>query len=382
MGVGWTSRVRAWVARHPRAVDAGFAAGLFAVTAPDATDRLGDPGSAHAGASPLLAWVLLVALMAPLAWRRSAPAVVFAVVAAVAFVQWLTVPPFGGDVALLVALYTVAAHDRRGWVVAAATGVLAAGVALVVPQSGTDDPLLSTVALVAMITAAVALGLYARVRRSYVESLLEGAAAAERARITRELHDVVSHGLSVMVALADGAGYAARDDPAMARTAMRQVASSGRQALEEMQRLLGVLGDGAPGLQPQPGTAQLEELLDQLRAVGLEARLSVVGSPLCLGEGLQLTVYRLVQEALTNVIKHARGATAAEVRVRYGNGAIDVQVDDDGRPSAGLATGIGRGLAGMRERGAAYGGTVAAGPRPGGGWRVRASLPIGEVCEQ
>jgi signal transduction histidine kinase len=358
-------RLRNWASRHPTAVDAALAAAIGAVAAPDVADRGGDP---------LLAFALFAGLVAPLAWRRRAPASVFAAIALVAFVQWVVAEPHAGDVTLLVAFYTVAAHEQRRWLAAAAAAVLALGSVLTV-ASADGDQLVSLASLAAMVVAAGALGIYARTRRDYLDSLVKRATADERARIAREMHDVVAHSLSVMIALADGAELTA--DPAEARAAMRQTATAGRQALAEMRGVLGLLRvDAAPAeLGPQPGLAQLEELLDQVRAAGVAAGLRLSGDPVPLSAGEELTVYRLVQEALTNTLRHARAASTAEVRLHYAGRTLEVAVTDDGAAPAAAEAG-GHGLRGMSERAALHGAAVEAGPRPGGGWQVLTRLPL------
>jgi signal transduction histidine kinase len=363
--------LRASARRHPRAADALLAAALFAATAPDVTDRGGDP---------LWLWIVQIALILPLVWRRAAPAVAFAAVALVAFVQWLTAEPFGGDAALLVALYTVAAHEPRRWTVGVAAGLLELGAVLATARwTGRDGAEAASFAsLTAMVIAAAALGVYARMRREYVASLSDRAARLERARIARELHDIVAHSLSVMIALADGAGRAMRSDPTQAREAIGQVSQTGRQTLDEMRHLLGVLRDDRADadLRPQPGIAQLEELLDQVRDSGLATRLRLTGDPVVTSQGTQLTIYRLVQEALTNTLKHARAASAAEIHLHYGAGAIELEVTDDGSAVPVRSPVEGHGIAGMRERAAVHGAALEAGPRPGGGWRVHTRLPV------
>jgi len=203
------------------------------------------------------------------------------------------------------------------------------------------------------------------------------AAAAERARIARELHDVVAHHVSVMVVQADGARYAMRNDPDRAETALEAISGTGRQALAEMRRLLGVLRseNQQSGLAPVPGLGELRELLDQARAAGLEVAYTLTGSPRELPEGAELAAYRVVQESLTNTRKHAGLAATAAVALRYEPDGLTVEVTDDGLGIAGGEGPAGHGLAGMRERIALYGGTVEAGPLPGGGFRVTARLP-------
>jgi signal transduction histidine kinase len=185
---------------------------------------------------------------------------------------------------------------------------------------------------------------------------------------------VVAHNVSVMVVQADGAGYAIDSDPEQARAAVRTISKTGREALAEMRRLVGVLRQDESGTDytPQPSLAQLEELV---RGAGVPARLRVSGTPAELTEGEQLAVYRIVQEALTNALKHGGPGVRVRVELSYGPAELAVQVTDDGRGAAApLATG-GHGLVGMRERVMMYGGSLTAGPRPGGGFEVLARLP-------
>ncbi|HXL90124.1 MAG TPA: histidine kinase [Streptosporangiaceae bacterium] len=193
------------------------------------------------------------------------------------------------------------------------------------------------------------------------------------------MHDVVAHSLSVMVTLSEGAALKQAAEPERAFAAMRQVSATGRQALDEMRRLLGVLRteDIPPeGRQPQPGMAQIGGLIEQVRATGLTASLTITGAPADMPPGAGLTVYRIVQEALTNTLKHAASPTRVTVAIDCRPGSVTVDVHDDGvlgGPEAGAA---GHGLTGMRERAAVYDGTVSAGPVPVGGWHVRARLPL------
>jgi signal transduction histidine kinase len=308
--------------------------------------------------------------------------------------QWLAgalFPP--GDLALLVALYAVGAYSRwratlLAWL------VLEVGVALAIDQwAAPGSTLRAFVMLSGVTTAAAVFGVYMRTRLAYHRSLEDRAArlererdqqaqiaaAAERSRIAREVHDIVTHSLSVMVALSDGAVFAARSSPEQAVLAMEKSAGIGREAIEEMRRLLGVLrnpgGDGAQALHPQPGIAQLEELLAQVRAAGLAAEFVVDGDRVVLPPGLQLVVYRIVQEALTNTRKHAGAGASARVRLGYGVDGLVVEVSDNGRGAA-VVVGGGHGLTGMRERAAVCGGSVEAGPSARGGWRVRVLLPL------
>jgi signal transduction histidine kinase len=364
------------LARHPLAADALLALGVLA---------LSSVGVAHEHLAASLAFSL--ALVAPLVWRRRAPLPVFLLIAAIAFAQWLADLLLVADIALLVAIYTVAAHEsRRRLAVAAA--ILEVGIVLAVIRWADGQEVLVVVFLTGMATAASVLGVNVQTRRAYLASLEERAAqlererdqqgrlaaAAERARIAREMHDIVAHNLSVMVALADGAEFMAGADPQRSAGAMEQVSRTGRHALGEMRRLLGVLReDDAAELAPQPGLADLDALLEQVRTAGLPVTLETSGMPIPLGAGAELTVYRLVQEALTNTLKHAGADARATVRLRYDDSGIDVEVTDDGRGRAHVSAG-GQGLSGMRERAAVYGGAIEAGPRTGGGWRVHTRL--------
>ncbi len=364
------------LARHPLVADALLALVVLTISVLGLDFR-------HRGES--IAFTL--ALVAPLVWRRRAPLPVFLTIAAIAFAQWFAGFSLTADIALLVAVYTVAAHESRRRL-APAAAILEAGIVLATLRWASGFHLLVFVFLTGMATAAVVLGVNVQTRRAYLASLEERAAqlererdqqgrlaaATERARIAREMHDIVAHNLSVIVALADGAGFMAESDPRRSADAMEQVSQTGRHALGEMRRLLGVLrDDGGAALAPQPGLADIDGLLERLRAAGLRVTLETSGDPIALGPGAELTVYRLVQEALTNTLKHAGADVAATVRLRYERDGIDIEVTDDGRGRARVSAG-GQGLSGMRERAAVYGGSIDAGPAAGGGWRVHARL--------
>jgi signal transduction histidine kinase len=194
------------------------------------------------------------------------------------------------------------------------------------------------------------------------------------------MHDVIAHSLSVMVTLSKGAALKQAAEPERASLAMRQVAATGHQALDEMRRLLGVLRtEEAPeSRQPQPGVAQIDALFDQVRSTGLAAELTVTGTPAALPPGAELTVYRIVQEALTNTLKHAAAPTGVSVAIAYRPDVVTVDVRDDGarRDAGPEAATAGHGLTGMRERAAVYDGAVTAGPGPAGGWQIHARLPM------
>jgi len=383
-------RVRMLTERYPTAVDFVCALGLLTLTSlPQHRVLAGHPS----------VWVLQLALVLPLTFRRRAPYAVFAVTAAVAFVQWLTSHGMPADLGVLFALYTVAAHCSRRRTLLA-YGVAELGVLLAVlrwaPAGEHGTPLENGVKLFILLsgttTAALVIGLNIRARRAQLAALRERArelerqrdqqsalaVAEERSRIAREMHDIVTHNLSVMVALADGAVYANPHAPEKATAAMRQSAETGRQALTDMRRFLGVLRADEPDAlrHPQPGLGQLATLVAQVRAAGLPTELSLSGSAGTVSPAAQLTVYRLVQESLTNTLKHAAPGARAQVRVHCSASAVELEIRDDGRALPGVGPHAGQGLNGMRERAAAYGGTLTAGPMPGGGWQVSTTLDL------
>jgi signal transduction histidine kinase len=194
------------------------------------------------------------------------------------------------------------------------------------------------------------------------------------------MHDIVAHSLAIMVTLAEGAALKVKVDPDRAEATMRQVSVTGRQALNETRRLLGVLraDEGDLDRQPQPGVAQIDGLLERVRATGMAAEFTVSGAPVALSSGAEVAVYRIVQEALTNTLKHAQQPTRVRVGLHYQTSTMTVEVADDGAdPGHGeVRSAVGHGLTGMRERAAVYGGAVVAGLGRHGGWRVSVDLPI------
>jgi signal transduction histidine kinase len=362
-------RLIAFARRHETTADLALASGILLISVTDAVAEQPHP-------VPLV--LFSTALAVPLVWRRRRPVLVFAALAVIAGIQWIADVKVLADVALLVALYTVAAHEPRRRA-ALATAVLGAGAVLATARWGSDDAFKTFVGLAGLTIAAAGLGTSVRQRHAYQASLEERAAAAERARIAREMHDIVAHNLSVMIALADGAVFAAEQSPERAAAAMQAVSVTGRQALGEMRGLLGVLRDdrAAGDLLPQPGLREIDQLVGQVRAAGLPVAVAVEGDVRELPPGAQLTVFRLVQEALTNSLKHAGAGAQALVRLRYDEAGVDVEVSDNGTGPRSNGHGVhGLGLDGMRERAAVYAGTLEAGPLPTGGWRVHTHLAI------
>lgn len=381
----WGSELRMFAARRPAAADAVFVLVLLLVGTPHLVkDR---------PARPVFAWALEIALYVPLIWRRRAPLTVFAAVAAVAFVQWLVgVLLTTGDFAVLIALYSVAAHSSRRRLFLAGS-VTEIGVALATDQWAPKTLAVRAFVLSSgMCTAAAVLGLNLRTRRAYLASLEDRAArlererdqqaqivaGEERARIARDVHDIVTHSLSVMVALTDGVAYALPESPERAAEAAGKASEIGRQAIAEMRRVLEVLRDGEPAggdRHPQPGLSQLGGLFSEVRAAGLPVECVITGRPPAMASGAELAIFRIVQEALTNIRKHTAPGTTARVRLGYTADSVDIEITDDGRPAVSVAAEAehpGHGIAGMRERVAVYDGLLQAGPLPGGGWRVHA----------
>lgn len=338
-----------------------------------------------------------VAEAVPLLWRRRHAWPSFLAVAGASALQAVVVgEPTVGQLAFPVAVYSVVRWSPR-WQGFTALGV--AYCAAVVASSrwilgfgGDLSPanlIPYVITIGAIVTAAFALGFAAQEREKYVSSLVaraeqaermaerevELAARDERSRIAREMHDVVAHGLSVIVVQADGARYAAAKDPAVAVGTLETISATGREALTEMRRLLGLLRDGDTGVAPQPGLADVRHLVDEARAAGTRVEASLPEPVPDVPDGVGLAAYRIVQESLTNVRKHAGPDAQVSVRVRVGR-EVEVEVRDDGRGAAALSDGRGLGLAGMRERAAVHGGSLEAGPVTGGGFAVSARLPL------
>ena len=347
--------------------------------------------AANPGLQPRAAAVPLEVLLAiTLVWRRRVPLVVTVVVAALATIEAIAGVPLAEPIvpllAAVIAKFTVAAHRPLG---PAATGVaimvVAIGTQTLVQHNGVGNFVFGLIFVGgAWVTARL---VYARTRENVALQAQTGrlaeerdasakqAAAAERGRIARELHDVIAHSVSVMVVQAGAAERVVAREPGRAEEAMRAVQDTGRQALSEMAHLLGMLREDGEelGFVPQPGISDLPALVAQARSAGLAVELHIEGERHPVPAGVELSLFRIVQEALTNVRKHA-GLAHATVVLRYRPGAVEAVVSDDGRGSSNRYSG-GHGLIGMQERSNLYGGALHAGPGPTGGFVVRVSMP-------
>jgi len=344
------------------------------------------------------AFIVLAVIVAPLVVRRIWPIQVFGWILATDIPAALWNKHLIAWPALLIALYTVAAlRSRQAALVCAGLFEIATvvGLALLARNTVPGWRFLA-ISYTGMIAAALGLGLYSATRRAWLAELHDRAdrlererdqqgalaAAAERARIAREMHDVTAHHLTVMVTLSEAAAAASASSPERAAEVMRSVSATGRRALADTRRLLGVLrqhpgDDPAVALAPVPDLTQLDALIEEVRSAGLQTTLEVCGQAPDVPAGVQLTAYRLVQEALTNTLKHGGSGARATVRLRYLPGELRVDIDDDGAGGTAPApAGVGGGLIGMAERIHAYGGDVRAGPRQPGGWTVSARLHL------
>lgn len=441
--MGWYERWARWTERYRFLVDLGSTLLVALVAIPGALSVYADRFDAT--------WIVVasVLVLAPLPWCRTRPfASATAVFVACMAQLWVfDLPIIAADLVVVVSMYCVTVYGTRRAYLAACGMAVFGAVALGVTLSPSLHSVITIVPTMAILASAFAFGLVRRSRRLMMDALRDRAerleverdqhaqiaTAAERARIAREMHDIVAHSLSVIIAQADGGRYAAAADPAAAQRSLGTIAETGRAALADMRRLLGVLRDDqpsgstplglmaprasarpapastpttgttvpanavgeaagevtpAPGgtapLRPQPDAADIGHLVDQARDNGMRVSWARVGVERHLPPGVGLTLYRVCQEALTNVRKHAGPRPAVTVLVRWGEEEVELRVDDDGRGLAAVgATGSdeptpspGYGLLGMRERAEMFGGTLAAGPRRGGGFSVRFVVPI------
>lgn len=399
--------IRSFFTRHPWLLD-GLIAGayaipvgiasfvLFVLTVMGSTPWEADP----IRSSPFFAAASLyvtAAVSVGLLFRRHVP-LVTAAICAVALFAPIGPAPQADGLPMMFALYALAVYrtTRSAWIWTAIAVAASTGSALLYTPDDVARNIGNAVLSALVFVIATLVGITFGNRRRYIQALLDRAAqlarerdqraqlaaAAERARIAREMHDIVAHSLTVIVALSDGAEASIERSPDTALQAVRQTGITARRALADVRRSLGVLTEvpGAPdaALAPQPGVGELPELIASFRAAGLPVRYTVHGEPPA-DPVLQLTVFRVTQEALTNALRYAVQATAVDVVLTYDEVGITIEVLDDGvEPGRGAASvGSGRGIIGMRERVAVYGGRVETGPAGGSrGWRVRAVLPV------
>ncbi|MFJ3405844.1 sensor histidine kinase [Promicromonospora sp. NPDC090134] len=448
--MGWYERWQGWTERHRFLVDLTWTVLLGLLALVTSTDM-------YSSGPTTQAIIISAAVLAPMPWCRTRPVISCALVfvACMVHMTFLGVPVvLPADLVVLVSLYCVTVYGPR-WSYLAAGGAAVVGV-LTLGISGWINfgsslahGIPTMIGAGSLLATAFALGLVRRSRRLMMEALRDRAerleierdqqaqiaTAAERARIAREMHDIVAHSLSVVIAQADGGRYAAAADPAAAQRSLGTIAETGRAALADMRRLLGVLREGpddggiplglvapdgasssrlrppsgagvttlGPGadragdagavvavpdggapLRPQPDVTDLRDLVDQARADGLRVSWARVGVERRLPPGVGLTLFRVCQEALTNVRKHAGPRPAVTLLLRWGEDEVELRVDDDGRGLAAAGStdaaepqpAAGFGLLGMRERAEMFGGTLTAGPRGGGGFSVRFVVPI------
>ena len=389
-------RLRRFLRSRPWLVDAGVSLAFTAIVVATLASEV-ITGQATVTARDV---ATIAGTAVALLFRRRAPITVLVVV-----VLLTTVVSFSAQsnlvLAVPIALYAVAAFrsPAAGWIAAlAAYAITVVSLFAWLPvlsarlgePSAFDIPVvLLTIAMADAVGVLLGTNSWQRAERVKVlteraeqlarerDSQARIATLAERSRIAGEMHDIVAHSLSVMITLADGAGASLERDPHAARRALAQLSDTGRSALQDMRRTLSVLGEGtdaAAAREPAPGRGDLPELVERFRAAGLPVRFTVRGEPVA-NAALELAVYRVAQEALTNALRYAADAEHVTVVIDSGPASTTVTVTDDGRGAPIGSVGSGRGLIGMGERAAVFGGTVEAGPVPSGGWRVRAVLP-------
>ena len=388
-----------WVEDNPTPVSValvllGIVAGVAALVVDEPTGSERSPD--------WFAYVLVVAVAVPVFWRRTRPLVALPLSSLATVIYWIMDYPASVDPVLWVMFYSATRHGgadrRRVWRVVGACLLLVELVALAGVLSPVED--LPPAALLGILilfgTSAVAgEALFQRSqhieelekRAAMLEADLESKAALatveERGRIAREMHDIIAHGMSTVVVQAQAGQRVVDSDPAKAREVLNTIEHIGRDSVDEMRRMLGVLrseGEGEAELRPQPGLGDLVGLIAHAEQAGVEVDLKVSGERRPLPPGLELTGYRVVQEALTNVIRHAGRPVKADVGIHHGEHAVEILVSDDGLGAAVSreSAGSGHGLLGMGERVEIYNGELSAGTKPGGGFEIAVSLPVGE----
>ncbi|WP_262364243.1 sensor histidine kinase [Arthrobacter echini] len=385
--------VRRYFRTRPRAMDAVVILAFLVLTLPDALFMAADEGTWLALAGVVLAG-------SALAFRRSRPLAVLAFVAVLDLpLSFLTEGVGSSGAATAFALYSVATAYplRRAFAASVAAAALSLAAVLLLPATAfAEAPWVSWLLagfVVMILAAAAGIGITVRRDREHERELRDWAArnaelasASERTRIAREMHDVVAHSLTVMVALSDGAAVVMKRDPTRAEAVLGELSAAGRTALADMRRVLGLLRADVDAPAPLPASSSVTQLLDGFRAAGLPLRVTTSGPLLPEDPAFQLTIYRILQESLTNVLRYGKGVTLVDIRITRTGRAVTLRIaDDGGSPMEPVASfGSGQGLEGMRERAAIYAGSVECGRRPSGGWvvDVQLTIPDGESGNQ
>ena len=388
-------RVSRWIVKHERFVRI-FAALFFAIAGTLTAVFIDISGSERA--PDLLGFALIWGASATAYWYRTRPLMALPGAVALVLPYWILDYAGGGDAVLWFMFYAATRHgqhDRqRVWQIVGACffAIMAvATVGVIVPAE--DLPAVALLAIFLLHGTFVLVGEALYQRSQYVAELEQRAAALEsdlenkaalaaveeRTRIAREMHDIIAHGMSTIVVQAQAAQSVVDTNPAGARDVLETIEQIGRDSVDEMRRMLGVLrDDSAAALAPQPTIGDLTTLHEHVSQAGVDFALTVSGDERPLPPGLELTGYRIVQEAITNVLRHAGRPVRVDASVTYSDTALSIDVVDNGRGAAAnpATHGSGHGITGMRERVAIYGGSFDAGPNPGGGFRVSAELPI------
>ena len=381
MTTGDHARAARWNRRRlsPLAVDVILAGFTFFASVVNVSNQ----DDAGIGTIPVLGFVLLAASSVALLWRRRFSLAVLGVALAMTVIWTAAEYPGNPVFHILASLYAVGRYFRGVQI-----GLVALAVALAVTSIGQvadDDSIAEIIAALVVTALPWYIGRRVRIRGDYADAVRERRAseaqrviADARAAIARELHDVVAHNVSVMTVQAGVARLVVSDDPERAREAIHAIEEAGRQALEELRHLLGVLRPetGSDVIEPQPALHQIHELVERLEQTGMDITPSI-DVPSNLPVRVDLFAYRIVQEALTNVLKHAGADAKTRVRLEEAGGQLEIEVANTGAGTTTLP-GSGRGIVGMQERASSLGGTFAAEPQPDGGFRVLARLPIGD----
>lgn len=394
----WQPRISAWMAKHRNGLDVLLV--LFFITGSSITAAV-LPVEGSERSSDWLAYVLIVGAAACVWWRRRNPLVALPVGTALIIAYWVVDYPGGLDPVQFVLLYSATRHggsDRtRVFQVTAACILTTSAVATVGVLAPIEDlALYELVGVIVSHIAAAVIGEAMYQRSRYVTDLEERAAmleadldtktalaaVEERTRIAREMHDIIAHGMSTVVVQAQAGQSVVDADPVKTREVLTTIEHIGRDSVDEMRRMLGVLRDGNGELElgPQPSFDDLDSLSQHAEDAGIGFDISVTGTTRAVPPGLELTGYRVVQEALTNVMRHAGRPVQAEASITYHDDALEITVTDDGLGAAASPStaGTGHGLLGMKERVEIYNGSFASGPRPGGGYQVQVTLPMPE----